>query len=37
METGHCAEVLREYFAMPGLQRLHKVIDCVFGSVLDFF
>ena len=34
METGHCAEVLREYFAMPRLQRLHKVIDCVFGWAL---
>jgi hypothetical protein len=37
MEAGHCAEVLREHFAVPGLQRLHEIIDCVFGFVLDFF
>jgi hypothetical protein len=37
MESGHGAEVLGEHFAVPGLQRLDEVIDCVFGFVLDVF
>ena len=34
MESGHGAEVLGEHFAVPGLQRLDEVIDCVFERFL---
>ena len=37
MESGHGSEVLSEHLAMPGLQRLDEVIDCVFGFGLDVF
>src|SRR5437762_13228255 len=35
MESGHRTEIVRKHFAMPGFERLHEIIHCVFRFGLD--
>lgn len=37
MKTSHRAEILCEHFAVPGFERLHEIIRCIFGFVRDLF